>query len=297
VIKTLVQIAGLSFVTVSPWAETALQKSNPSYEFVDQSPVLFSVLFQRFSKIDSFDKSCEAAIQALSGSLPINALPESATTETSNWSPAWGAWLPWTEEEKELVTECESQPCKIKLGGGEVEELQRKPASERLDQYAEILRARIRNYLATRERRPYEYVGGIRDPWAEWIERKWLNEGDFSAAPVLTLRKLDFLSNQARHIRQIIDARKTQSARTFLFFNRDLYTDHYFDSWGEGVKLVCRPSQGDITIETIQWVEFDLLKSTDFLSRISRPKMRQTIQEQQRKQLDQWIALVKKSIQ
>ncbi len=287
-IRTLIHIATLSFVAPSPWAETALQKNNPSVEFVDQSPVLFTVYFQRFPVKEGLDQRCASAIQALSGATPV--------TPYAN-GPLGAPWSPFTEDEQELLQECEAQPCKVKLSGAEVEDLQHKVPADRMARYQELIQARVQAYLASRERKSYEYVGGIRDPWAEWIERKWLNEGDVTGAPVLSLRKLDFLSSQARAIRQVLDVRKSQSARTFLFFNRDLYTDHYFDSWGEGMKLVCRPGAGDITFEAMQWVEFDLLKSTDFLSRISRPKMRQTIQEQQRKQIDQWVALVKKAVQ
>ncbi len=202
-------------------------------------------------------------------------------------------WEPWTAESLEPISECREFPCKIKLSPEEtsklttVTELSEESAQQKKGRIQSRFRAflgaldkRLIQYLKTQKRPEYEYPGDPIDPW-KWFDKIGLK----SAQPrpdkaQLYSRIVSLKSDRFRPIRQILDKRETLVPKLQgTVWVRDVYTAHYFDSWGEWAQVNCDPENLRIQVVQILMLEFDLLKKTDFFSKVNHGKMREAIEE------------------
>src|SRR5206468_3927654 len=90
-----------------------------------------------------------------------------------------------------------------------------------------------------------------------------------------------------RALHQVLDQRFKASARRdqATLWIRDVYTDHYFDSWGEWAQVRCE-SDGIYLLQALL-VDFDLLKKGDIFSGMMKGKMRSTFEENGKIYLEQ----------
>lgn len=211
---------------------------------------------------------------------------------------SWTAWAPWSSEDKAILEGCKEVPCLIKLDPSEIAEMRALPKliEVRQGKLFELVQRRVARYLETSERRGYEMPGQPVDPW-DWIEKKGFTTPGArrEASPRkdnLRVRKLDWAPGQLKPLRQVLDERVTiaaqagsQSVRAARWM-RDLYTSHYFDSWGEWAYLDCDAERGEAVLVQALVVELDLLKKNNVLARMGRPKMRKAIEEQGAAYLD-----------
>lgn len=180
------------------------------------------------------------------------------------------AWSPWKSDEKEEISDCHRMPCKIKLNESEVKNLEKLESRRRYDEFLKLIQNRMSTYVQTGKRDAYEYPGGRSDLWATL--------GLSAKQPQIFVRKLDFGSDQMKVLRQVLDRQIMDEG--MAVWVRDIYTNHYFDSWGEWTRLQCGSSAaGEVTIVQLLALELDLLKNTDLLSKLSRGKMKSVVKE------------------
>jgi hypothetical protein len=112
----------------------------------------------------------------------------------------------------------------------------------------------------------------------------------------LRVRKVDLSPGRVRAVRQVIDQRSAVSAdRTeATLWRRDVYTDHYFDSWGEWADVRCDQAAGTATVTLAVLLELDLMKKTDLMSKLMRSKMRGATEDNGAVYLDRWFEALRK---
>lgn len=251
------------------------QAKNPWHGFRAEDPVLWVV---RAQKVESAD--CKNWIQALLDDSPKDAIEMKGTDEAS-FTQAWKAWGPWGEEDLSAVQECDDFPCAVKLDESEVKKMASVSAEARQQKFFSLVLNRISGYMKTQQRKAYEFEGDPVDPW-KLLEKKEYSSQTPTGSPAIWLRKLDFAPDKIRPIRQALDVRtsKNSSGTEATLWVRDVYTDHYFDSWGEWIQVSCQgPKNKTIYVSQALIVELDLLKKTDLISKMMRGKMRNAIQE------------------
>ena len=264
--RTLAAVAGLVLVPFGDVSEH-LKHHNPWTGFDAQDANLVVVRAEQLST-----GVCAAWTRALGALLP--GAPISIID-----LEALKSWEPWNEEDLHSIRKCDSQPCDMKLGDGEVAQLKATPENGRLAKYQDFVVARAKGYLANQERKEYEFPGAITEPWSYFERRGFKTELKIPAEAHLFVRKLDLAPGQARTLHQILDRRIATSSRETVIWVRDLYDDHYFDSWGEWTQLTCSES-GEIRLVQALFFEFDLLKKSDLISRIMRGKMKGAVETQ-----------------
>lgn len=260
---------------------------NPWHGFDAAGPVLTVVRVQKFQS-----DSCGRWIQAV--------LSDAPGTE---WSPgsAYLAWQPWEPKELDAVVSCRNFPCDVKLDSSETSRMAMTKSANRLHEYQTLVQNRVFQYKKTEVRRPYEFPGDPIDPWqylGQYLGQFLGRTGNFTKerrpqVGQFYMRKLDFASDKIQPLRQVLD-RRTQSSssgksseKEATVWLRDIYTNHYFDSWGEWTHLVCVGDSGtDLLLVQSLVVELDLLKKTDLLSRMMRGKMRSAVEENGARYLD-----------
>lgn len=195
----------------------------------------------------------------------------------------FGAWEPWTKKDIDAVNDCDDFPCDVKLNSKETQVLAKSSIADRKSKYFEVVRSRIDHYLKTERRGEYEFPGNPVDPWALLRKEGFASKLSLPGMPSLYERKLDFGQDSFRPLRQILDIRFSKSAAGNLFESvswlRDIYTDHYFDSWGEWTWVQCDLNSKKVTVVQALLVEMDLLKKTDLLSRLGRGRMRSAVEK------------------
>lgn len=218
--------------------------------------------------------SCEEKLQKIQNYQPgeILGIPEQRELKLSQ------AWNPWGEKEETSVLECEEFPCQVKLSKSEVERLKKVDKKKRKSEFEAIVLDRVSRYVKTGHRTEYEFPGDPVDPWA-WLKKKGMTTPLELAktAPSLQARKLIF-SKEYRPIRQVLDVRTLLTKDRVSVLVRDAYTAHYFDGWGEWVEAVCEES-GEMIIVQSLFLELDLLKKTDFFSKLNRGKMKREVEK------------------
>lgn len=231
-------------------------------------------------------KSCEDLEQAFLGSRKA---PAAVLSELGK------VWEPWGEDDREEIGECSRIPCKVKLDGAEVAKLGAKPRGERLAAYLGLVMERAEQYRKENKPRDYEFAaseyGAIEEPFSALAKQL-----SVEAAPpgpgTLEARKLVAGASSApggskgRVVRQIVERRQRKSARKAEIWIRSVYTEHFFDAWGEWASFSCGPDgwrwDGAILVEV------DLLKKKDFFSRIGRGKMKSTSETVMQDELSRW---------
>lgn len=267
--------------------ETLTLNQNPWHGFKADGAKL---LVARAEKIA--DQPCARWLQALS--------EDSATAEAVSFSgdgPEWDTWTPWNPEDLKAVEDCDSFPCAVKLNRPETEAMQtagKRGKKFRLPQFLSLVTKRGVQYLAHQTRNEFEFPGAPVDPWDYFEKAGFKSEIKKPEKISLWLRTLDFAPGKIRAIRQVLDRRVKTAENRGTVWLRDVYTDHYFDSWGEWANVRCE--KGGVVLTQAYFAELDLLKKTDLFSRLAHGKMRGAIEENGEKYLDQWALRLKKQV-
>lgn len=263
-------------IVLAPFGDVSplLQEKNPWYGFDSQDPIL---LVSRIQQIQN--GSCRQWIDALKAVKPGPA-----------YQPKLEAlWSPWTDKELDGLKDCDHFPCSVKLDEIETNQMTQASPPKRVPQFFELIAARVQAYLKNQIHKTYEYAEIALRPIPYFNRYKEFFSGKFPAEPTLFVRKLDFGSKKMKVLHQVVDRRVAVSpSQGITIWLQDIYTDHYFDAWGEWTQLVCSPqgmSSKPILIQMMA-VELDLLKKTDLFSRLARGKMRSAVNELGQKYLD-----------
>ncbi len=186
----------------------------------------------------------------------------------------WGDWA----DDIDAVEKCGSFPCKIKFDEAETMAVAAKKKEDRLAEALRQIDARVAGYASHFRRKGYDLPEDPQDPWKVFVARGHvLPEGFAKSKATYVARKLPFGDGSYRPLRQIFDVRTFETKDRFVRIYRDVYTSHYFDGWGEWVEARCSSERKELRLLHDLLIEFDLLKKTDLLSMIARPKMRQGV--------------------
>jgi hypothetical protein len=292
----LASVVAISALMMAPFGQLSelIHDGQPFFGFDPENAVLTLVRIQKVSIPKCVpDKPC--ACQAWSSALSdipgetfiplsvVQAVPSPVSSPVSSGLPAENlghalneAWKPWNQEDLKGIQECDHSPCDVKLNAAEGAEMKKKKQDSRLAEYLDLVGARVERYEKTQERKEYEYPGDPVDPW-KLLEQRGLKPSlERPPAPLLFTRILDFGPGKIQKMHQIVDRRALTSkdGNEAVVWLRDVYTDHYFDSWGEYSQVICEPEQGDMYVVLALIGEMDLLKNTGFIAGIARPRER-----------------------
>jgi len=262
-----------------------LSDGRPVEKFIESDPALILLRTER----RSFSSAAECAekLKKLGSADLGDALPEAAAERPEALDRAWS---PWTDAD-DAVRDCDDFPCKVKLAEAEVKAMKETPEDGRRTKFESLALARAERYEKDGTRSEYEFPGDPLDPWA-WLKVKKVDPAldPLKSSRILQARRLSFSPASAperlRPIRQILDLRRATGKHLAGYSARDAYTAHYFDAWGEWFWAECVDAGKDMQILQGLFVEFDLLKKNDLLSKISRPRMRREIRENGEKYLE-----------
>lgn len=197
--------------------------------------------------------------------------------ELPNRFAGWDGW----DDDLDAVEGCDDFPCKIKFNEPESLAIASRPREGRLAETLKQVDGRVAEYAKTFRRKGYDLPEDAVDPWKAFVAHgHLLPPGIERAKPAFFARKLKFGEGNYRPLRQIFDERVFVSRDRFVRIARDVYTSHYFDGWGEWIEARCSKDGKSILFLQDLLMEFDLLKNTDFFSRIARPKMRQGVDQE-----------------
>ncbi len=259
--------------------------------FDAQGPELLLVVARRFGAEEQVPSDCRAWQEGL------QALPEAR----SPWGPEYSAWGAWDSEARSQVDGCDGFPCDVKLDESEVSRMAAVPREKRLEVFLRQLAARSEVYLATSARPDLEWPGGRVEPWSDFEKEGLRSPLTRPSVPELVVRKLDIAPGRMKPVRQILDRRLVANREAATLWVRDVYSDHFFDAWGEWLHAECheakpatagesaRPGSVDVTLALR--VELDLLKQTDLLSRLGRSRMRSGFESHGKKYLERELEL------
>jgi hypothetical protein len=282
-------IAAAPAIVLDPYGNVnaLLEKSNPWRTFYDDGPVLAEI---RVSREEA--SNCRAWENAFFNNTREVRLgkPRSATDEGQ-----WSTWFPMEPRESESIENCQKQPCEIKLSDPEVSQMAAASKTDKQKVYLTAIMARADAYLKDGTRTSYEYSGGISDPW-KTFEKLGLKAGlPMPITPNVGLRRLDFHNDRARVIRQVVDRRvissKEQTGATLWL--RDVYTNHYFDSWGEWGNISCDPIKREATLTLAVTLEFDVLKNSGVFASVAKRSAKNSMRDLMENYLDNWAAQIK----
>jgi hypothetical protein len=292
-LRTLFAVAGI--VLQPPFGPVAdlLKEDNPWHGFRDQAPVLTVLRAQKVSTQGAGHASCRGWIDALTDDR-LGREVDAATPE--EWENAVKEWEPWTEEDDKAINDCSKMPCDIKLNEYETVQMKLVEPSIRRKKFFQIVLDRIHAYQKSQERKEYEFPGDPVDPW-KYFEALGLK----SAVTIppkgdLQIRRAAFFPGRVKTLHQVLDRRvaMTPNLHEATLWRRDVYTDHYFDSWGEWADVTCDPSAGTATITQALMLELDLMKKTDLFSKLMRGKMRGAAEDNGAVYLTQWFERLRK---
>ena len=212
--------------------------------------------------------------------------------EATNRFAGWEGF----SDDLEAVEGCDGFPCKVKFNEPESLAIAAKTKSGRLAETLKQVEGRMREYARTARRKGYDLPEDPIDPWKEFVSYGHVLPRTLQKAkPTFFARKLKFGEGNYRPLRQIFDERTFVEKGRLVRVARDVYTAHYFDGWGEWLEARCSKDGKTLFLLQDLLMEFDLLKNTDLLSRIARPKMRQGVdQESLRYQKEQAARLLAK---
>lgn len=279
-----------------------LAQASPWRGFEALDPLLSLVRLEKISK------NCRGVLSQVGRILPAPAaLSLDAVSLLKGWGEEVGAEagkdVGKEEEYIKAVEKCDSFPCGVKLNRSEVEVLEKKPKKEREPAFRDLVLQRVLKALKTGERKEFEFPGDPIDPYAFFIKKGFPAMGTLVAgaqpAAQVWSRKFDLSPGNMRVLRQVVQSRFEKNSNEAQLELRDLYTSHYFDSWGEWVQVKCDPVTAGSAVDTgvlVQSlvIEFDLLKNNDLISLISKGKMRNGVRERGSQYLDQQAELILK---
>ena len=122
------------------------------------------------------------------------------------------------------------------------------------------------------------------EPWG-FLEKRGFKPTALKrpTGPSLWVRQFREKKDDEVQIRQVIDRRtamKSDGSEAAVWI-RDVYSDHFFDSWGEFLHVACA-ADGTGTLVQALFLEVDLLKKNDLITRIARGKIRSSLEERGR---------------
>lgn len=208
--------------------------------------------------------------------------------QAAEWQDRWlGTWKhfgPWSRDELQMIRECDQAPCRVKVSHPEGKRMDAAGESGRLVLFRDLVGDRVAHYLKTEERLETEVPGKPIEPWA-FLEGKGFKPTALKrpASPSLWVRQFREKKDDEVQIRQVVDLRtaiKADASEAALWI-RDIYSDHFFDSWGEFLHVACG-ADGTGALVQVLFLEVDLLKKTDLLTRIARGKIRSSLEERGR---------------
>jgi hypothetical protein len=268
-------------MTITPYGDIddLLDKDAPWRVFRSDDPLLLAIRADRYAPVD-----CETWISTLIEDR------RGVTPFTPSESPNWGSWIPFEGKELDAIQDCDHSPCDVKLDKLEGERMGKKSKGDRPSEFLSLILERARAYEKDGTRKPYEFSGGIGEPWS-------ILEGRGLKTPLLRpsrgelgLRILDFKQSRMRPVRQLLD-RRTAVSKDGLqasVWIRDVYTDHYFDGWGEWANVRCLPEKKEVDVTLAVSIELDLLKKTDFFSSLAKGSMRDSVRTLSIDYLNEW---------
>ena len=270
--SALAAAAGLVLIPFGAVNERVDEK-NPWHGYMSDGPNLLTVRAQRV-KLTS-QASCEQWLTGLK-----NFPTGSPVTFTSSMDTSLNqGWSPWSSSDSLMVTDCNRFPCKVKLDANEVGKIYTASNGDRKFIYLGLVGSRISAYAKTEERKAFEFPGRRTDPWSFFEKHGLKSNLTKSKAIQMVGRKLTFPSDKLKPVRQVLDVRRAEGPLEATLWVRDIYNDHYFDGWGEWAHLECNAEKTELILVQGMFVELDLMKQTDLLSRMSRNRMRQAVEE------------------
>jgi hypothetical protein len=292
--KHFFSVALVSTLALAPYGNInpLLEKRNPWRAFQAEDPILTGVRVSRAGPDQV--PSCAPWIHAFTSNM-----------RGIQGGPQWSAWLPFEKDEKEAIEDCHEEPCAVKLNEKEVAQMatvaqsgkDSGDKSPRFEKFLSLVLDRATAYKASGVRSEYEYTGGITDPWAYFEKNGYKTDLVMPVTPNLGLRKLDFHNSRVRPIRQMVDRRVAVSKNhtEASLWIRDIYSNHYFDAWGEWGHISCDPQKHEVTVVLATNVEFDVLKNHGLFASISRGSAKGSMQTLTEDYLDQWWSEIKAS--
>ena len=282
-------IAAAPTIVLNPYGNvnSLVEKSNPWRTFYDDGPILAEIRVSREEATNC--KAWESAFFNNTREVRLGK-PRSPTDQTQ-----WSTWFPMEPRETESVEECHHQPCEVKLNNTEVSQMAAAPKEDKLKTYLSSIIRRADSYLKDGTRSSYEYSGGISDPWKTFDKLGLKSDLPMPESPHVGLRRMDFHNDRARVIRQLVDRRvasnKEQTESTL--WTRDVYTNHYFDSWGEWGNISCDPIKRQATITLAVTLEFDVLKNSGVFASVAKRSAKNSMRDLMETYLDHWEEQVK----
>ncbi len=247
--------------------------------FEAKEPILTLVQARRWEGEEAAPLDCRewAKVLAL---LPL---------DTRGWKADGSAWGAWDQKAIEQVNGCVKFPCLVKMNASEVKQISELPEPKRVEHYVRLMNLRANQYLKDSSRPAFEWPETRTEPWSE-LEKSGLSSSALRPSLIeLVARRLDIAPGQMKPIRQILDRRLRGSPTEASLWVRDVVNDHYFDAWGEWIRVECRPAraaQGSepaipqrVQVTAGLLMEVDHFKHTDLLARLGRPKVRWSVEE------------------
>jgi hypothetical protein len=275
---------GLVVVPFGP-LELKLARENPWKGFDAQEANLLVIQARSLGPESGLPMDCGKWLDAM------RTLPEGGQP----WDSDLSRWSPWDSEARAQVSECDRFPCDVKLDEPEVKRLAASAPEKRQGAFLKAVQTRTQAYLSSGARPEMEWPGPRVDPWEYFTKRGLVAALVRPAVADLRVRILDISPGRMKPVRQILDRRSAGAAQEAVLWVRDVYSDHYFDGWGEFHHAACRP--GSVELTSAVFVELDLLKQTDLLSRLGRPRARGVVEAQGHQYLDRAFEAMKASLQ
>jgi len=277
----------------TPFGDFSLldKTAQPFYDWVKDEAVFHTLKIEHVP----FQGKCEGVLKSLSEWRPFS---DSYKTGPEGFEALDKSWAPWSENDMDAITDCDSFPCKIKTNPKETDRVKVAKPDERKRKIFEIISARAVEYLKSRKRFEYDTPGVPLDPWI-WLKQHDYPIGDALAKlknPQLYSRIYRFTDSGYRPIRQILDLEMLKSGNRIDWFIKDIYTAHYFDGWGEWIRVECDEQKKDLRFVMSLALDFDLFKNKDILSVLGRPKMKEALSQNTEKYQGLQLSELKRKI-
>ena len=281
------------------FSNRASSKEEPT---ISDDPILWVMRAQRV-----LTPNCRAWFKALSSTKLTQGIALGAQNDLKAFDTRVAqSWEPYSTDDEKDFQKCGQFPCKFKLSAEEVRAVAQgsEKGGHRQTLFLQAVRERLKRYLQTQvhprtdseEDPPQE----VCDPW-DLIKTLGLGIAANSVkSSNVYFRKLDFGAGRMRPLRQIIDWQiQTLSSGEALAQSRDIYTDHYFDRWGEMIHLRCAArnatqKMSEVRVTQALIVELDLIKKNDLFSKLGRGKMRSAVEDGGRAHLDQIFKILRR---
>ncbi len=209
------------------------------------------------------------------------------------WKKKWNGdpqkgWVSRGKKELEQLESCASAPCFVKLTDAEGQKMGQALSGSRLQVWTEAVDDRLKLYLSKGVRQVYERGVPRFDPW-DWFAKAGLpgvpeceKQGSNCLRPGLpaSIERVTLEPRDEKPIRQLIDRRSWihKEGKRAGWVSRDVYSEHYFDSWGEWVSWECLP-EGGVLVRVWLAMEVDLLSKTNPLIRMARGRIIDGLEE------------------